>query len=324
MYIKTGLILIGILLAILVFNFFDLSKIIAVLSTSNLYLIFLAFLVQFAIIMLIGLRLWFTAYRYSCPPYVSYLETLKITIIGWTVNMLTPLTKIGGEPSKIYLYKKKGMYVSDASAIVMIDSFTDIATMYFVAILATIAMFFFGISLTILIPFVIAIVVTLAIIASLAAVILHPTALNKLVNWLMRKISKYKQIDIKDYAANFQKAIKIIFSDRTLLKGIFSIAFLMRILEFIRLWLIFVAIGLVLPPQIVVFAWTFLFVLAMIPWLPGGLGLMEAGGIVAFILLGIPKAIAGSAILIERILSFWLVIAIGFIVIWRMKIKIKL
>jgi len=324
MILKASLILVGIILVALVFNFFGLSQILAVLSKSNIFIIFLAFLVQFGIIMLIGLRLWFTVRRYGCPPYVTYFETLKITIVGWTINMLTPLTKIAGEPSKMYLYKSKGMKVCDASAVVMVDSFTDIATMYFIAIIATITMFFFGIPLSVLIPFAFVMFVTLAIIAVLAAVLLHPTTLRKLVNWGVKKISKYKKIDMEDYAANFQKAIKIIFADRTLLKGIFSIAFLMRILEFIRLWLIFVAIGLVLPPQIVVFAWTFLFVLAMIPWLPGGLGLMEAGGISAFILLGVPQAIAGSGVLVDRLLSFWLVIAIGFIVIWRMKIKIKL
>ena len=49
----------------------------------------------------------------------------------------------------------------------------------------------------------------------------------------------------------------------------------------------------------------------MVPWLPGGLGIVEAGGAGAFIFFGVQKSISISGVLIERLITFWFVIIIG-------------
>ena len=57
--------------------------------------------------------------------------------------------------------------------------------------------------------------------------------------------------------------------------------------------------------------WAVLLILSMIPWLPGGLGLVEFGGIYVFIMFGIQKGVAASGMFIDRFISFWFIVLLG-------------
>jgi len=322
MFLKGILLFLGIILLILVMSFFGLGQIINNLLSANIFVVFLALLVQLAILGVLSSRLWYICKKYAVP-YVSFSKSMKISIIGWTINMLTPITKIGGEPAKIYLFKKHGMRTTDSSAVVLLDSFTDIVSMFFVLIFALFAMLVTNVlPFRTLLPFIAISAITLLMIILLFIIILHPIYLKKIVDWLVFKISKRRQIERLDYAGMFQKAVKILLQDKKLMMAIFGLSFILRFLEFLRLWLVFLALGSALPFYVVVFAWSIILVLSMIPWLPGGLGLLEGGGAYSFILFGVSAGVAGSGMIIDRLLSFWFVILLGFVIAWRMHIHI--
>jgi len=56
---------------------------------------------------------------------------------------------------------------------------------------------------------------------------------------------------------------------------------------------------------------------------PGGLGVVEAALTAALVALGVPGAAALTAVLLYRIISFWLAIAIGWPMYWQLRRKEK-
>jgi len=82
--------------------------------------------------------------------------------------------------------------------------------------------------------------------------------------------------------------------------------------EGLRFWLVAQAVGADLPP------WTALFVALMgsllttLPITPAGLGVVEIGvGAVLIKLLGMSSAMAGSIILLDRVVAYWSLIFVG-------------
>ena len=54
-------------------------------------------------------------------------------------------------------------------------------------------------------------------------------------------------------------------------------------------------------------------VVGVLSALPGGLGSIEISLTGLFVLFGVPSALAGSIALVDRLVSFWLVTALGII-----------
>ncbi len=62
-------------------------------------------------------------------------------------------------------------------------------------------------------------------------------------------------------------------------------------------------------------------IILFIPWLPGSLGLVEFSGIAAFIAFGITSSVGASAMILDRLLSFWMPLFIGLVAISMAKQK---
>jgi uncharacterized protein (TIRG00374 family) len=91
------------------------------------------------------------------------------------------------------------------------------------------------------------------------------------------------------------------------------------LLEGTRFQLVFTALGLTTHISTIPFAPVLFFalgtaVLTTIPFTPGGLGLVEAGLVGMMIYLGIPKVDAAAVVLVDRILSYYSVAFLGFVV----------
>jgi uncharacterized protein (TIRG00374 family) len=71
------------------------------------------------------------------------------------------------------------------------------------------------------------------------------------------------------------------------------------------------AVGAAPRPSLVVLAYAFAELLALIPFTPGGLGFVEAGLVGTLTLAGIPAAAALAATLLYRLVSYWLPIPAG-------------
>jgi uncharacterized protein (TIRG00374 family) len=94
---------------------------------------------------------------------------------------------------------------------------------------------------------------------------------------------------------------------------------LIWIMEGGRLQLVFASLGLHTHISSVPLAPMLFFalgtaVLTTIPFTPGGLGLVEGGLLSLMIYLGIPKSDAAAVVLVDRVLSYYSIAILGFVV----------
>jgi uncharacterized protein (TIRG00374 family) len=101
---------------------------------------------------------------------------------------------------------------------------------------------------------------------------------------------------------------------------LFVLTAVIWIMEGGRLQLVFASLGLhsqhisTIPFVPMLFFALGTAVLTTLPFTPGGLGLVETGLLSLMIYLGIPKADAAAVVLVDRVLSYYSVAILGFIV----------
>lgn len=97
------------------------------------------------------------------------------------------------------------------------------------------------------------------------------------------------------------------------LSFVLILSLLSWILECARLYTVFYAFDLKISFATIVVIFLLANVIGVISALPGGIGSMEISLTGLFVLFGVPSASAGSIALVDRLVSFWLVTALGII-----------
>ena len=303
---KAALLLAGVFITLFIAGHFGFSEILQATITANPLYILLAVVMQIATLGLMAARLVAIS---SKEGGLSFRKALRVSIAGMAANLLTPVAKIGGEPLKIYMLKKD-FGTSRSSAIVSIDTITEIVSSLVTAAIIFLIFIKF-LPAPLFMYFAVFFVVVILSLAFVFKLFTDFSWLNRTVGWITRRISKYKKVKDMDYARAFHAAFGEMIQSRGMMSSALLLSFAIKILEFVRMWLVFLALGTILPFDIVMILWAVLLILSMIPWLPGGLGLVEFGGISVFIMFGIQKGIAASGMLIDRLISFWLMILLG-------------
>ena len=85
------------------------------------------------------------------------------------------------------------------------------------------------------------------------------------------------------------------------------------ILECIRLYTVFYAFNVEMNFVVIIIIFLLANVVGVLTALPGGIGSIEISLTGLFVLFGVPSALAGSIALVDRLVSFWLVTALGII-----------
>jgi glycosyltransferase 2 family protein len=95
------------------------------------------------------------------------------------------------------------------------------------------------------------------------------------------------------------------------LSFVFLLSALSWILECIRLYTVFYAFNVKISFLAIVIIFLLANVIGIISALPGGIGSIEISLTGLFLLFGVPGALAGSIALVDRLVSFWVVSALG-------------
>jgi uncharacterized protein (TIRG00374 family) len=304
----------GIAIIIFIAGYFGFSEIVEAAQNANISYIILALVLQGATLALLALRFMVIS---GPQGRIGFLSAFRVVMFGMVMDFLTPVAKVGGEPMKVYMLKKR-FGTSKSSAIVSIDTVIEIIASFITALLIFLVFIKF-LPASLYAYFIIFFAVVVISLAFVFKILTDFSWLKRIVDWLIKKISKYRRVGDVDYAKIFHSTFSQLIKDKKTMGWAFAITFLTKILEFARMWLVFLALGTVLPLDIVLILWAVLLILSMVPWLPGGLGLVEFGGISAFILFGIPKGIAASGMLIDRFISFWLILITGAIMFYVSK-----
>ncbi len=298
---------VGIILIFVVMNLFGFEQISTQLMKTDIELFLIAVVIQVIIMMLFGMRMKIIAGSY--PP-LEYFKALKVVIVGNVVSMITPVLRVGGEPIKINILKP--IYgLSKSIAIVTIDTFSEIISFYGV-VLVTMIFIVFGniLPFGMVSQFIFLFAISFFILTAVLFMCFNEKMLRRMTCLVKRIISRFRKMEKSsiDYVARFKKYIGLLTRNRNRLYAVVVITIVLRTLEILRMWIIFLALGYEIQFSILIFAWTFILLLSLIPWLPGGLGLIEAGGASIFTLFSIDISMGASVMILDRLVSFWFVL----------------
>ena len=301
---------VGIVLITVVLAFFGLTEVVNVVTSANMEYLALALALQLVILGLLACRLIVISRRHE---KLSFFSAFRISMSGMAISMLTPIAKIGGEPLKIYLLRKKKFTGSEATAIIAVDTLAELASSLLV-VLFIFVMFAEHVPGVIFSSFVVFLIVVAAILVVSLKLLLNPRWMRKLIRWTAKRISQASHARKKDYARLFYNAFNVLIKDRKILAGSFGISFITKLLEFGRMWLVFAAIGSVLSWDVIVIVWSVILVLYLVPWLPGSLGLVEFFGAGTLVFFGLTSSAAAGGLLLDRFISFWFVLILGLLI----------
>ncbi|MCK4730703.1 MAG: flippase-like domain-containing protein [Candidatus Aenigmarchaeota archaeon] len=299
--------LLGIFLFFGVIFFFGGTEILTVLLSVNPYYFGGAVLVQIIIILLYALRLRLIVSEQGYK--IGFGRILKILSAGMAINQLTPVVKAAGEPVKMHYLSKSGMPVTKAGAATVVEISSDLISFYVILFLSILLLSFEKyLSQNFLYAGGMVFILFIAVIIISFKFMLNE---DKLERFFGRFLMKYFKKDAKVSTKVFTSSLRHLFTCRKLGFKIFSISFLCRFLDIARIYLLFEALHFSSPLTFALVLWVITFMFSMIPWLPGGLGLVEGGAIPVLMLLGISASVSSSLILLERFLTFWFIILIG-------------
>lgn len=89
------------------------------------------------------------------------------------------------------------------------------------------------------------------------------------------------------------------------------------------LWASFKAFGIAIPFGVVVMGFFIGMVANLIPFVPAGVGAVDAGMIGTFVLFGFPESEVFAAILIYRLVAFWLPIPTGVVAFFQLRKRVR-
>src|SRR3989338_2099893 len=240
------LFLFSILVALLTISLFGIGEVVGVVSTSNISLLLVAVGCQLAIIFLYAARFKVMSSKYKT---ISFKDALYISTVGNFINSITPIARIGGQPLMIYFTKPK-IGNAKSSAIVLMDTMIDFIPST-VLVIVVLVLFHSIIPYQLLLPLVAFAAITGFLLVAFMKLFLSKDVLARLLDWFIEKIRRFRKLDRIFHAHIFEKSFRLILEDRKLMTKGGGISFLIRFFELLRIWVVFLAIGITLSPATV-------------------------------------------------------------------------
>ena len=320
-YKKVGALLaIGIIVLIIMILFVGPDQIFNALKTANIYYVILAIIVQFVIIWL-----WNTRWSIICNsldiPH-RQLPLFAMTIIGLAINDLTPSGRSGGEPVRAYLLSKNSSAdFKETFATVMADKLCDTFPFMVLAIFAiSYLMFYLHLNTALFSLLLVALVLFVLALIFIIFICINESFGIKTIQWVFRQLRKFTSRDLDKYEdtattslVGFQSSLLYLMNDHKLLAKAILISFLVWFLELLRVYIVFLAFGVEVSLGMIASVFLVSSLIGIIPILPGGLGSIDGVMILLYSLAGVSASVSTAATLVERMISLWMVIIIGLI-----------
>jgi len=315
-----ALLSLGIIILIAMVIFIGPGKIISALQTANIYYVICAIIVQFII-----LALWNERWSIICDsldiPH-NKLSLFAMTIVGLAVNDLTPSGRSGGEPVRAYLLtKNSSVGFKKTFATVMGDKLFDTFPFMVLAIFAIIyLMTYLHLGTTLFTILLVALILFIMLLVLIIYVCVNEEFGLKAIDWVFRQIRRItsKNVDKYEKTAHssligFQSSLRYLMDDHMLLFKATIISFVVWFLELLRVYIVFLAFGQTVSLGMIASVFLVSSLIGIIPALPGGLGSIDGVMILLYSMAGVSASVSTAATLVERMISLWMVIIIGMI-----------
>ncbi len=320
-YKKVGALLaVGIIILIAMIMFIGPDQILSALQTANKNFVILAVIIQFIIIWL-----WNTRWSIICKsldiPH-KQLPLFAMTIVGLAINDLTPSGRSGGEPVRAYLLSKSSSEeFKKTFATVMADKLGDTFPFMILAIFAiSYLMLYLHLSSSIFSVLLVALVLFVLALLFIIYLCINESFGIKTIQWVFRQLRRFISRDLDKYEdlatsslVGFQSSLLYLINDYRLLLKVTAISFLVWFLELLRVYVVFLAFGVEVSLGMIASVFLVSTLIGVIPILPGGLGSIDGVMILLYSLAGVSASISTAATLVERMISLWMVIIIGVI-----------
>ncbi len=294
------------------------EEIINALKNADPFYIVLALISQFATLVLLTMR-WGIVIR-SLDILIPKRQLFPMLMVGMMINNITPSGRGGGEPVRAYMLGRSSECSIEFSlATVIVDRALDTFPMLFLAIVTIISMvLFFELNMGVIIALVSTVIIISIVFLVFMYMCINETAGEKIVSWILKIIRKFYTnyegvLEEKAHVAltNFQYSFKLMIKDKKVAIYGILISCLSWALEIIRVYFVFCAFGV--HASIIVIAEVFIIscLLGMIPLLPGGLGAVDGSMVLLYSAAGITSSISAAVTVVERLISFWMVTALG-------------
>ncbi|MDO5824842.1 MAG: UPF0104 family protein [Methanosphaera sp.] len=315
-----GLLVVGIVILVGMVMYIGPSKIISSIKTANIYFVTLAVIIQFIILILWNKR-WSMICNSLDIPH-SQLSLFAMTIVGLAINDLTPSGRSGGEPVRAYLLtKSSSVDFKKTFATVMGDKLFDMFPFMVLAIFAVAyLMLYLHLNSMLFSVLLVALVLFILILLFVIYISINEEFGLKTVKWVFRQVRRFISKDLKKYEKKatssligFQNSLRYIMQDRKLLLEATAISFFVWFLELLRVYVVFLAFGQTVSLGMIASVFLVSSLIGVIPALPGGLGSIDGVMILLYSMAGVPASISTAATLVERMISLWMVIIMGVI-----------
>lgn len=249
---------------------------------------------------------------------------LPMLMVGLAINNITPSGRGGGEPVRAYILAKYSQSPTEnAFATVIADRGLDTFPFITLAIITIItAVLYINLPQWMVITLIICLIVLISVFLLALYMSLNREFGDRTIRWFLRilkKISSKMHDKIEQKAINavagFQDSMKIMITDRKVLLYGIPLSFLIWGLEIFRVYVVFLALNINAPLEIIGAVFVISTLIGMIPLLPGGLGAVDGMMILLYSYAGIPPSVSAAATIVERLISFWMTTILGVAVI---------
>ncbi|MFH1055102.1 MAG: flippase-like domain-containing protein [Candidatus Altiarchaeota archaeon] len=273
-----------------------------------------------AVIMLLNSLKWYVLLRRYA---VSFVNVFTTSLIGSMVNNLTPAGVAGGEPIKAYVLSRiDKIKMEKAFATVFVDLFVTILPVLLLDLLAIMLIFHYSFDLRIAWLLAIISLFLIALIAASFSILLDREPSMKFFNRLLAIFARISflrrhvlrvESRVDELFSSFHRGIKDNMMDVWTLSVALLISSLVWVLSIVRIYLIFVLLGVSVNFDVILIVYTVMVTVGALPLLPGAIGLWEWVGTGLFTLFGISLEVAAVIVFLDRILFFWAPIIAGFL-----------
>ncbi len=288
------------------------------IKQANIWYLALAFFIQL-LVYVIWTERWAIAIL-SLDISIKRRQLLPMLLVGLAINNITPSGRGGGEPVRAYILAKYSKSPTEkAFATVIVDRGLDTFPFIVLAVITIImAVLYIKLPQWMMLALIFCLIFLIIIFVLTLYMSINREFGDRTIRWFLRilkRISTKIHDRIEDRAINavesFQDSMKIMITDRRVLLWGIPLSFMIWGLEILRVYIVFLAMNVNVPLEIIGIVFIISILIGMIPLLPGGLGAVDGMMILLYSYAGISPSVSAAATIVERLISFWMTIVLG-------------
>lgn len=243
---------------------------------------------------------------------LSYFTALRIDAADLGVNHIVPGGGATAAAIRFRLFIQSGLTASESLSAAAVEiTLSNLLLGMLFGIGLAVSLSIFGSSNYYLIAVVVVLVLLAAALVAGWMLVQRTVQCLRFARWAGRRVRHIGPERAQSVVRSVAERVRILILHPRKLTAALGFAAANWVLDAASLWVMFAAFGRTLPIGTLLAVYCLGSILAMLPFTPGGLGLVEGVMVPAFTALGVPAGTAVLAVIAWRVLEYWLPIPIS-------------